>query len=112
MTIEFQNHEQVIDQFNAAEMWLWSFQDEKDKFYLKMEKFDNPSHLIIQLDYYCECHFNVMLYNIRLCQAVKWYLNNSKSIEELNAIINDALCGKTSYLVPRKQIEEDDEIPF
>lgn len=111
MAVKFENNNQIIDQFNAAEMWLWSFQDEKDKLCLKMEKFDDPSHLIIQLDYYCDHHFNVMLYNIRLCQAVKWYLNNSKPIEELNAIINDALVGKTAYLVSRK-VEEDDEIPF
>lgn len=49
---------------------------------------------MVQLDYYCERWFKPMLYNIRLCQAIKWYLNNSKSIEDLNAIINDALIGK------------------
>ncbi len=110
--IKFNNHNEIVDKFNAAEMWLWSFQDEKDKFYLKMECFDDPSHLVIQLDYYCDRHFNAMLYNIRLVQCIKWFINNNKSISELNDVINDALCGKTSYLVPRKPIEEDDEIPF
>lgn len=109
--IKFNNHNEVADMFNAAEMWLWAFQDKKDEFYLKMEKFDDPSHLMVQLDYYCESNFNVMLYNIRLTQAIKWFTNNGKSLIELNAIINDALKGKTSYLVPRR-IEEDDEIPF
>ena len=53
-----------------------------------------------------------MLYNIRLRECIKWYLNNSKSIDDINNVINDALQGKTSYLVPPKQIDEDDEIPF
>lgn len=109
--IKFNNHNEVIDAFNSAELWLGIFQDKKDWFYTRMEAFDDPSHLMVQLDYYCDIHFKAMLYNIRLCQAIKWYLNNSKSIEDLNAIINDALVGKTAYLVPRK-VEEDDEIPF
>lgn len=101
----------MIDQFNAAELWLGVFQDVKDQFYLKIECFDDPQHLIVQLDYYCERHFNVMLYNIRLCQAIKWYINNGKTLTELNTIINGALQGNTSYLVLIKEIEED-ELPF
>ena len=77
-----------------------------------MLKFDDSSHIRIQLDYYCDRWFIPMLYNIRLSRTIKWYLDNSKSLEELNDIINDALDGKTSYLVPRKPIEEKDEIPF
>lgn len=109
--IKFESEEQVIDVLNSAELWLGVFQDKKDWFYTRMECFDDPYHIIVQLDYYCDIHLKAMLYNIRLCQAIKWYLNNSKSIEELNAIINDALCGKTSYLVLIKPVEED-EIPF
>lgn len=108
--IKFNTNEQVIDMFNAANLWLEVFQSEKDKFCLKMECFDDPSHLMIQLDYYCERHFNVMLYNIRLCQAIKWYINNGKTLTELNTIINGALQGNTSYLVLIKP--EEDEIPF
>ena len=108
--IKFNTNEQVIDMFNAANLWLEVFQSEKDKFYLKMECFDDPSHICIQLDYYCDRWFKPMLYNIRLVQAIKWFINNSKSIEELNAIINDALIGKTAYLVLIKP--EEDEIPF
>lgn len=110
MSIKFENHQEVINTLNAAELWLGIFQDVKDQFYLKIECFDDPQHLIVQLDYYCDIHFKAMLYNIRLCQAIKWYLNNSKSIEDLNAIINDALIGKTAYLVLIKP--EEDEIPF
>ena len=109
--IKFNNHNEIVDQFNAAEMWLWAFQDKKDEFYLKMECFDDPSHLVIQLDYYCERWFKPMLYNIRLCQCIKWFINNNKTLDELNDVINGALVGKTAYLVPRK-VEEDDEIPF
>lgn len=109
--IKFENENQVIDTLNSAELWLGVFQDKKDWFYTRMECFDDPYHIMVQLDYYCECWFKPMLYNIRLCQAIKWYLNNSKSIEDLNAIINDALIGKTAYLVLIKEVEED-EIPF
>lgn len=109
--VKFKNKNQAIDMFNAAEMWLWAFQDKKDEFYLKMEKFDDPSHLMVQLDYYCESNFKVMLHNIRLTQCIKWFINNNKTLDELNDVINDALVGKTAYLVPRKPIEEDDENP-
>lgn len=34
--IKFNTNEQVIDMFNAANLWLEVFQSEKDKFYLKM----------------------------------------------------------------------------
>ena len=112
MTIKFQNHEQVIDTLNSAELWLGIFKDVEDQFYSKFECFDDPSHLIVQLDYYCDHWFKPMLYNIRLRECIKWYLNNSKSIDDINNVINDALQGKTSYLVPPKQIEGDDEIPF
>lgn len=108
--VKFENKNQVIDALNSAELWLGVFQDKKDWFYTRMECFDNPYHIMVQLDYYCDIHFKAMLYNIRLCQAIKWYLNNSKSIEDLNAIINDALIGKTAYLVLIKP--EEDEIPF
>ena len=111
MVIKFQNHEQVIDMFNAAELWLEVFQARKDELYIKMECFDDPQHLIVQLDYYCESNFNVMLYNIRLTQAIKWYIDNNKTIDELNTVINGALQGNTSYLVLIKPIKED-EIPF
>lgn len=110
--IKFENKNQVIDTLNSAELWLGIFQDVKDQFYLKIECFDDPSHLIIQLDYYCDRWFKSMLYNIRLVQCIKWYLDNSKSLEELNDIINDALLGKTAYLVLTRKVEEDDEIPF
>ena len=110
--IEFKNNNQVVDMFNAAELWLEAFQYEKDKIYLKMECFDDPSHLVVRLDYYCDHWFNAMLYNIRFVQCINWFINNNKSISELNGIVNDALCGKTSCLMPRKPIEEDDEVPF
>lgn len=110
--IKFNSHNKVVDTLNAANLWLEVFQSEKDKFYLKMECFDDPGHLMIQLDYYCERWFKPMLYNIRLCQCIKWFINNNKTLDELNDVINDALIGKTSYLVPRKPIEEEDEIPF
>lgn len=109
--IKFENRNEVIDMLNSAELWLGFFQDKKDWFYTRMECFDDPYHIMVQLDYYCERWFKPMLYNIRLCRAIKWYLNNSKSIEDLNAIINDALIGKTAYLVLIKEVEED-EIPF
>lgn len=109
--IKFNNHNEIVDQFNAAEMWLWAFQDKKDEFYLKMECFDDPGHLTIQLDYYCERWFKPMLYNIRLCQCIKWFINNNKTLDELNDVINDALQGNTSYLVLIKEVEED-ELPF
>lgn len=111
MQIKFTNHNEVINTLNAAQLFLGIMEDEEHKFGVEMLKFDDSSHIRIQLDYYCERHFDAMLYNIRLSRAIKWYLNNSKSIEELNAIINDALVGKTAYLVSRK-VEEDDEIPF
>lgn len=109
--IKFESEEQVINVLNSAELWLGVFQDKKDWFYTRMECFDDPYHIIVQLDYYCDIHLKAMLYNIRLCQAIKWYLDNSKSLEELNDIINDALDGKTYYLVP-KHIEVIDELPF
>ena len=109
--IKFNTKEQAFDALNSAELWLGIFQDVKDQFYLRMECFDDPSHLVIQLDYYCERWFKPMLYNIRLCQCIKWVINNNKTLDELNDVINDALQGKTAYLVPRK-VEEDDEIPF
>lgn len=109
--IKFNSHNEVVDTLNAANLWLEVFQSEKDKFYLKMECFDDPNHICTQLDYYCERHFNAMLYNIRLCQAVKWYINNGKTLTELNTIINSALQGNTSYLVLIKKVEED-ELPF
>lgn len=109
--IKFENRNEVIDMLNSTELWLGVFQDKKDWFYTRMECFDDPYHIMVQLDYYCERWFKPMLYNIRLCQAIKWYLNNSKSIEDLNVIINDALIGKTAYLVLIKEVEED-EIPF
>lgn len=108
--IKFNTNEQVIDMFNAANLWLEVFQSEKDKFYLKMECFDDPSHICIQLDYYCDRWFKPMIYNIRLVQAIKWYINNGKTLTELNTIINGALLGNTSYLVLIKP--EEDEIPF
>lgn len=110
--IKFENHNDVINALNAAELWLGIFKDVEDQFYLKMECFDDPSHLVIQLDYYCDHWFKPMLYNIRLRECIKWFIDNNKSLDELNDVINDALIGKTSYLVPRKPIEEDDEIPF
>lgn len=110
--IKFESKEQVINALNSAELWLGVFQDKKDWFCTRMSCFDDPYSVMVQLDYYCDHHFKAMLYNIRLCQAIKWYLSNSKSIEELNAIINDVLQGKTAYLVLVKPIEEDDEIPF
>lgn len=109
--IKFENRNEVIDMLNSAELWLGVFQDKKDWFYTRMECFDDPSHICIQLDYYCDRWFKSMLYNIRLVQCIKWYLDNSKSLEELNDIINDALQGKTSYLVLIKEVEED-ELPF
>ena len=109
--IKFENHNDVINALNSAELWLGVFQDVKGQFYLKMECFDDPSHICIQLDYYCDRWFKPMLYNIRLVQAIKWFINNNKSLDELNAIINDALIGKTAYLVLIKPIEKD-EIPF
>lgn len=75
--IKFESKEQVINALNSAELWLGVFQDKKDWFYTRMECFDNPYHIMVQLDYYCERWFKPMLYNIRLCQAIKWYLNNS-----------------------------------
>lgn len=109
--VKFNTNEQVIDMFNAANLWLEVFQSEKDEFYIKMECFDDPSHICIQLDYYCDRWFKPMLYNIRLVQCIKWYLDNGKTLAELNAVINGALQGSTSYLVLIKPIEED-EIPF
>lgn len=109
--IKFNTNEQVIDTLNAVEFWFEVFQAKKDEFYLKIECFDDPQHLITQLDYYCDHHFKAMLYNIRLRQAIKWFINNNKSLDELNDIINDALIGKTEYLVLIKEVEED-EIPF
>lgn len=109
--VKFESKEQVIDQFNAAELWLGVFQDKKDWFYTRVECFDDPSHICIQLDYYCDRWLKPMLYNICLVQCIKWYLDNSKSLEELNDIINDALLGKTAYLVLTMKVEED-EIPF
>lgn len=111
MLIKFNNHDEVINTLNAAQLFLGIMEDEEHKFGVEMLKFDDSSHIRIQLDYYCERWFKSMLYNIRLVQCIKWYLDNSKSLEELNAIINDALCGKTSYLVLIKPVEED-EIPF
>lgn len=110
--IKFNTNEQVIDMFNAANLWLEVFQSEKDKFYLKMECFDDPNHICIQLDYYCERWFKPMLYNIRLVQAIKWFIDNNKTLDELNDVINDVLLGKTAYLVLTMKVEEDDEIPF
>lgn len=109
--IKFNNHNEVIDMLNSAELYLGVFQDNKDWFYTRMSHFDDPYSVMVQLDYYCDHHFKAMLYNIRLRQAIKWYLDNSKSLEELNDIINDALIGKTAYLVLIKPIEED-ELPF
>lgn len=109
--IKFNSHNEVVDTLNAANLWLEVFQSEKDKFYLKMECFDDPNHICIQLDYYCDRWFKPMIYNIRLVQAIKWFINNNKSLDELNDIINDALIGKTEYLVLIKEVEED-EIPF
>lgn len=53
-----------------------------------------------------------MLYNIRLVQAIKWFIDNNKTLDELNDVINDVLLGKTAYLVLTMKVEEDDEIPF
>lgn len=109
--IKFENRNEVIDMLNSAELWLGVFQDKKDWFYTRMECFDDPYHIMVQLDHYCDRWFEPMIYNIRLVQAIKWYINNSKTLTELNAVINDALQGKTSYLVLIKEVEED-EIPF
>ena len=109
--IKFENRNEVIDMLNSAELWLGAFQDKKDWFYTRMECFDDPYHIMVQLDHYCDRWFKPMLYNIRLSRTIKWYLDNSKSLEELNDIINDALDGKTYYLVPRV-IEVVDELPF
>lgn len=109
--VKFESKEQVIDQFNSAELWLGVFQDKKDWFYTRMECFDDPYHIMVQLDHYCDRWFKPMIYNIRLVQAIKWFINNNKSLDELNDIINDALIGKTEYLVLIKEVEED-EIPF
>ena len=109
--IKFNTKEQIIDAFNASNLWLEVFQAKKDWFYTRIECFDDPQHLMVQLDYYCESNFNVMLYNIRLTQAIKWYIDNNKTIDELNTVINGALQGKTAYLVLIKPVEED-EIPF
>ncbi len=110
--VKFENKNQVIDTLNSAELWLGTFQDVEDQFYSEMERFDDPSHLVIQLDYYCEHWLESLLYNARLRECIKLFIDNNKSLDELNDVINDALIGKTSYLVPRKPIEEDDEIPF
>lgn len=109
--IKFENRNEVIDMLNSTELWLGVFQDKKDWFYTRMECFDDPYHIMVQLDHYCDRWFKPMIYNIRLVQAIKWYINNSKTLTELNAVINDALQGKTSYLVLIKEVEED-EIPF
>lgn len=111
MQIKFTNHNEVINTLNAAQLFLGIMEDEEHKFGVEMLKFDDSSHIRIQLDYYCDRWFIPMLYNIRLSRTIKWYLDNSKSLEELNDIINDALDGKTYYLVPRV-IEVVDELPF
>ena len=111
MQIKFTNHNEVINTLNAAQLFLGIMEDEEHKFGVEMLKFDDSSHIRIQLDYYCDRWFKPMIYNIRLVQAIKWYINNSKTLTELNAVINDALQGKTSYLVLIKEVEED-EIPF
>lgn len=111
MQIKFTNHNEVINTLNTAQLFLGIMEDEEHKFGVEMLKFDDSSHIRIQLDYYCDRWFDAMLYNIRLSRALKWYVDNSKSIESLNDIINDALDGKTYYLVPRV-IEVVDELPF
>lgn len=108
--IKFESKEQVINALNSAELWLGVFQDKKDWFYTRIECFDNPYHIMVQLDYYCDHWFKPMIYNIRLVQCIKWYLDNGKTLAELNAVINGALQGSTSYLVLIKP--EEDEIPF
>lgn len=110
--IKFESKEQVINALNSAELWLGVFQDKKDWFYTRMECFDNPYHIMVQLDYYCDRWFKPMLYNIRLIQAIKWSIDNNKTLDELNDVINDVLLGKTAYLVLTMKVEEDDEIPF
>lgn len=108
--IKFESKEQVINALNSAELWLGVFQDKKDWFYTRMECFDNPYHIMVQLDYYCDHWLKPMIYNIRLVQCIKWYLDNGKTLAELNAVINGALQGSTSCLVLIKP--EEDEIPF
>lgn len=109
--IKFENRNEVIDMLNSAELWLGVFQDKKDWFYTRMECFDDPYHIMVQLDHYCDRWFKPMIYNIRLVQAIKWYINNGKTLTELNTVINGALQGSTSYLVLIKEVEED-ELPF